>query len=779
MHCDHFDLADRPKLVMKSTVKSASLFRRQLAPFLAIMVILATWRVPAQTADILPPVLTNLAQVRALGPVRAQELKRPVRVRGVVTYMHSQRTHFFLQDATAAMMVPVADTNLCPGFEMDVEVHGITGNNGARWGILQGRFTVHGPGLLPAPIKATLAEVQAIRHGAQWVEVEGVVLEARRFRSHYLVLQLADASGGAPISLPAYPDQLWPANVIGARVRVQGLNVRAEHAQLLAQDTKLVSLIAPGRDNTFSAPAATVSSLRSAGPSLDRVRLRGTVLRTIYKPSPENGIYVRDDTGAFQTVLLAGQTTNDSNYLDARPGDLVELVGSATVIQPNLFLQHGQMRFLQRGPEPEPITATPAEIAAGKFTSDFVSVRGRLLARNEISSGRNRWRDVLRLSANGRELEVFLDSESRGKFASLSLDDAVEARGLVVPEAGASPGASAKGYVVQAVSAADVRSLGLAPEIARLRALQLLGGAAGLALLAGSWIALLRSRLARERRVAVERGRSEAAIREANISLERRVAERTAELENAREGIARALQAERDVNALKTRFTSIVSHEFRTPLGIIMSAVELLRNYQDRLPAVKRDELHADIYSSTRQMAGLMEQVLVLGRVEGGKVACDPKPMDVATWCVKLAEESLAATGRRCPINVSVDGPLAGGQVDEALTRHLFGNLLSNAVKYSPAGRPVEFAVRRAGEHAVFTVRDHGIGIPEADLPHLCEPFRRGSNVGETPGTGLGMLIVKRCVELQGGKMEIQSQVGEGTLVTVTLPAFASESAAC
>jgi signal transduction histidine kinase len=757
-------------------VKTASLFWRQLAAPLASLVILAPWQVLAQTAETLPPVLTNLAQVRALGPVRAQELKHPVHVRGVVTYMNSQRTHFFLQDATAAMMVPVMDTNLCPGFEMDVEVKGITGNYGARWGIVQGQFTVHGAGGLPPPIKATLAEVQALRHSSQWVEVEGVVLAARPFRSQYLVLQLGDASGTAPISLPAYSDQLSPTNVIGARVRVQGLNVRAEQALLLAQDAKLVSLITPGGDSTFSAPSATVSSLRSAGPSLDRVSLRGTVLRTIYKPSPGHGIYIRDDTGALRTVLLERQSTNDANYVDARPGDRVELVGSATAIQPTLFLQYGQMRFLQGGPEPEPIAATPAEIAAGKFTSDFVSVRGRLLARNEMSSGNNRWRDVLRLSAQGREVEVFLDSESSGKFASLSLDDAIEARGLVVPEAGARPGASAKRYLVQVVSAAEVHSLGLAPEIARLRTVQLVGGATGLTLLAGSWIALLRSRLAREQRVAIERERSEAAIREANTSLERRVAQRTAELENAREEIARALQAERDLNALKTRFISIVSHEFRTPLGIIMSAVELLRNYQDRLPSAKCNELHADIYSSTRQMAGLMEQVLVLGRVEGGKIECTPKPVDLAACCTKLADESLAVSGHRCPINVCADGALAGGQVDEALMRHLFGNLLSNAVKYSPAGRSVEFAVRRAGKHAVFTVRDHGIGIPEADLPHLCEPFRRASNVGETPGTGLGLLIVKRCVELQGGQVEIQSQVGKGTTITVTLPAFAADS---
>jgi len=234
------------------------------------------------------------------------------------------------------------------------------------------------------------------------------------------------------------------------------------------------------------------------------------------------------------------------------------------------------------------------------------------------------------------------------------------------------------------------------------------------------------------------------------------------------------LEIEREVGRLKTRFVSLVSHEFRTPLGIIMSAVELLRNYQDRLPAGKRDELHADIYGSTRHMAGLMEQVLVLGRVEGGNLGFKPAPIDLVTLCGKFTDESLSATNHRCRIALQIEGTLAGARGDEALLRHIFSNLLSNGVKYSPPGSTVEFTIRRDGNDAVFTVRDQGIGIPETDLPHLFEAFRRASNVGETPGTGLGMLIVKRCVELQGGRLDVASKVGEGTTVTVRLPVFAS-----
>lgn len=233
---------------------------------------------------------------------------------------------------------------------------------------------------------------------------------------------------------------------------------------------------------------------------------------------------------------------------------------------------------------------------------------------------------------------------------------------------------------------------------------------------------------------------------------------------------ARELAAERELNELKNRFVSMVSHEFRTPLGITMSAVELLRNHLDQLDAAKRAELLEDIFGSTRQMAGLMEQVLLLGRVEAGKLAFRPTPLDLVALCEKLVDESLSATNRRCPIQFhaqSVDG-LA--QADESLLRHIFSNLLSNAAKYSPAGRPVEFTLRREGRNAVFTIRDRGIGIPEAELPKLFQAFHRATNVGDIQGTGLGLVIVKRCVDLHGGSIEVQSDLGEGTTFNVRLP---------
>lgn len=235
---------------------------------------------------------------------------------------------------------------------------------------------------------------------------------------------------------------------------------------------------------------------------------------------------------------------------------------------------------------------------------------------------------------------------------------------------------------------------------------------------------------------------------------------------------AQELAAEREVSELKSRFVTTVSHEFRTPLGITMSAVELLRHYEDRLPADEKKQLFDDIHSATRNMASLMEQVLVLGRVDAGKLAYKPAPLDMEQLARKLTDESLSATNRKCTIEWTAENDLSGACADEGLLRHIFINLLSNGVKYSPDGSVVHFSARREGPMAVFTVKDSGIGIPEADLPKLFEAFHRGSNVGDIPGTGLGLVIIKRCAELHRGSIQVKSKPGEGTTFTIRVPAW-------
>jgi len=234
----------------------------------------------------------------------------------------------------------------------------------------------------------------------------------------------------------------------------------------------------------------------------------------------------------------------------------------------------------------------------------------------------------------------------------------------------------------------------------------------------------------------------------------------------------KALAREKELSELKSNFVSMVSHEFRTPLGVIMSATEILQRYFDRLPPEKRGR-HLDmIFRSTRNLAALMEEVLLLGKVEEGRMQFTPAPIDLESFCRSLAEEVQSATYSVCPIHFSVIAPIDGAVSDESLLRHILTNLLSNAVKYSAPGMPVEFAAKRHNGEAVFTVRDRGIGIPLEDQPRIFNSFSRGRNVGERPGSGLGLVIVQRCVQLHGGDIRLESAPGQGTTMTVRLPMF-------
>jgi signal transduction histidine kinase len=136
----------------------------------------------------------------------------------------------------------------------------------------------------------------------------------------------------------------------------------------------------------------------------------------------------------------------------------------------------------------------------------------------------------------------------------------------------------------------------------------------------------------------------------------------------------------------------------------------------------------------------------------------------------RIIDEVHSATNRRCPIDLFLDAKRADIQADERLLQHIFTNLLTNAVKYSEPEQAVRVEIEIAEERLACSVRDQGIGIPETDREWLFNAFYRGHNVGDQPGTGLGLVIVKRCVDLHGGTIKVDSKSGKGTTVTVTLP---------
>jgi len=723
-----------------------------------------------------PVVLTNALQVFELGLARGEALKLPVRLRGVVTVANPGRGAFFMEDETRGAMVILPATIAIPGVGAEVEVTGRTGGVVREWGVHADSVRIIGPGKVPMPRRITLSQAANVEFLACQVEVEGLIVGVDSEQEGGIVVELVDETGTSKVTINRRAARRLPQAWLGARVRLQGMNIEAP-APIVCMRPDQVMPVSDGYKSESEVPERTAADLRNEQQSLSFVKLTGVVLR-VFEDEDFREVYLRSPAGAFRAQLqhatqAAGRPSTEQGsplLMTLRRGDRIELLGPAVRNGSDVLVHRPVVRVIGAEEELPAVAASIDSLSEGAHADDLVFVRGRYIGGQEIPLGPQRFRDVIRLEAGGHQVSAALDSKMSGWFSMLKTDDLIEAVGVSQPSAGG------RGALLRVASASEVRSLGLAPEVARLQLMRNSGVAVALLLLFGGRISWLRLSLARGRRILAERERADAAVREANASLERRVKERTIELENAQEEIARALEAERELSDMKTRFVSIVSHEFRTPLGIIMSAVELLRNYADRLPPQKQQELHSDIFSATRHMAGLMEQVLVLGRTESGRLAYSPAPLDLAVLCGKLADESQSATNQRCPIQVKLTGATDGASGDEALVRHILSNLLSNAVKYSPASASVNLEIARDGREAVFIVRDQGIGIPPDDLPHIFEAFHRAGNVGETPGTGLGMLIVKRCVELHGGTITVDSQAGRGTTVTVRLPLFNSPS---
>lgn len=236
------------------------------------------------------------------------------------------------------------------------------------------------------------------------------------------------------------------------------------------------------------------------------------------------------------------------------------------------------------------------------------------------------------------------------------------------------------------------------------------------------------------------------------------------------EELKASLHKEKELNELKSRFVSMTSHEFRTPLSTILSSSELLEHYRHKWTEEKQlSHLHR-IQTSVKRMTEMLNNVLVIGKVEAGKLDFTPVPFDLVEYCHYLVEELQLNVNNQHAINFSSQSDSMPCCMDEKLLGHILGNLLSNAIKYSPTGTTVRFTLTFDNTLAVFRIQDQGIGIPPADLPHLFESFHRATNVGNIQGTGLGLAIVKNCVETHHGEITVKSEIGLGTIFTVTLP---------
>lgn len=267
-----------------------------------------------------------------------------------------------------------------------------------------------------------------------------------------------------------------------------------------------------------------------------------------------------------------------------------------------------------------------------------------------------------------------------------------------------------------------------------------------------------------------KRKQAELTLQKINDELEIRVQERTKELQEKEEKLKAALQKEKELNEIKSRFISTVSHEFRTPLATIRSSSQMLQRYSEKLSAEEQTSYLAEIDDMCVRLTELLEDILYIRKAEASKIDFRPEVIDLQLISNEIIQQLLRLNDKKDRIVLEIFGEQNTLYLDKKLIRHVLTNLLTNALKFSPANTNIQLQLYFEKEYTLIKVIDQGYGIPENAKKNLFQPFFRAENIKNIQGTGLGLSIIKSCVESHGGRIFFDSKQGLGTTFTIELP---------
>ena len=238
---------------------------------------------------------------------------------------------------------------------------------------------------------------------------------------------------------------------------------------------------------------------------------------------------------------------------------------------------------------------------------------------------------------------------------------------------------------------------------------------------------------------------------------------------NLESSLNKALEQGKQLSELRAQFLSMVCHQLRTPLNIISFCNSLVAEEIDKHSKEKIESLLENIEKAIAQISQMLDDTLLFAQAESAKINFDPKPLDLVKFCHNLVEElHMSMSEKR--INFVSKVELINAFFDPKLLDYILNNILGNAIKYSPKNSRIDFIINYQEKYIIFKVKDQGIGIPITDQKRLFEAFYRGSNIGNIPGNGLGLSIIKTLVDLHGGQVNLESEVDKGTTITVMLP---------
>ncbi len=250
----------------------------------------------------------------------------------------------------------------------------------------------------------------------------------------------------------------------------------------------------------------------------------------------------------------------------------------------------------------------------------------------------------------------------------------------------------------------------------------------------------------------------------------RRVVDLEAIIETRTASLRDALANEQAINALRSRFISIISHEFKNPLASILLSTDMIKRYAQRLTPERLKEYAETIQVQVSSLSLLIDDILFAYRAEQVGFPFKPHPVDLPRFCNQIIHDMQPLANEHHQIKLFISDGCDMVILDERLMQRALINLLNNAIKYSPAGGVVSLSAHCDDSGLTLSVSDNGIGIPEDDLANIFETFYRASNTEGYPGTGVGLTIVKQVVEMHGGTIEVHSQRGVGTTFTLHIP---------
>lgn len=276
-------------------------------------------------------------------------------------------------------------------------------------------------------------------------------------------------------------------------------------------------------------------------------------------------------------------------------------------------------------------------------------------------------------------------------------------------------------------------------------------------------------------------------LQDMNRDLTQQLTERTAELDRVQTALraceltkaqseqkevenSHSLTRERELNELKSNFVTLASHEFRTPMGTILSSASLIGRYNGAADGEKRERHVQQIQSAVTSLTGLLNDFLSLSQMEQETLYGSPYPLDIVTFCEEVIDDMqwIIKPGQRVIYHHQLGSPAVS--IDGQMLKNILINLLVNASKYSAEAKEIELTTSVGSEQLLITVKDQGIGIPDIDKDKLFISFFRARNTIRVQGTGLGLYIVKRYVDLLGGTISFTSELDSGTVFTVALP---------